>query len=288
MRTHSDFLAAYREYTEGSEAPEKFHTWVGVGMLGAALGRNVWIEFGHFQVVPNFFIVLVSSPGRSRKGTALRIGYGLLSTVAGISTDETVHSYQSLIAKLMRTPHLAVLAAELSSLLTDPRSRDFLADVLDGHSYQVETVARGVEKIESPSLSIFGATTPMWLEENVQWLVDSGLESRMIQVHSTERRPVVVFPELTKLQQNLRISLIRDLQHINKLAGEVTLDSAARRWYEEWYSTTTPAREAPFGLRLPTHLMKVATVLSVSEGDSLTIYTSHLEAAWTLLQGVGG
>ncbi len=68
-RKFKNWLKAYIEYTENSEAPYLFQFWAGIFSIAAALERNVWAQWDRI-LYPNFYIVLVG-PSGVRKGSAM-------------------------------------------------------------------------------------------------------------------------------------------------------------------------------------------------------------------------
>lgn len=69
-----DFFSEYMQYAGHgeSETPAVFHRWAAVSVISALLGRQCWIKFGHQEIYPNQYILLMGPPA-SRKGTAMGI-----------------------------------------------------------------------------------------------------------------------------------------------------------------------------------------------------------------------
>ena len=64
------WLMDYLEFTSGHEAPEDFHLWVGMTVLGMALGRKVWYDDVYYKLYPNcilFLLLLLASAKRRRR-----------------------------------------------------------------------------------------------------------------------------------------------------------------------------------------------------------------------------
>lgn len=66
-------LEHYLHYVEQSEPPYIYHRWTALSMIGALLGRKVFIQFGHKKIYPNLYAMMIGEPG-SRKSTAINIG----------------------------------------------------------------------------------------------------------------------------------------------------------------------------------------------------------------------
>ena len=85
------YAAAFQGKTE---VPIAFHFAVLKTVIGASLGRKVYLDATH-PIYPNFYTIIVGETGIARKSTALRIGEKLLAdadpavrTLRGLSTPE--------------------------------------------------------------------------------------------------------------------------------------------------------------------------------------------------------
>lgn len=67
-----DFFEQYFKYTEETEPPRNYHRWCAITAIGAVLGRNYFIQHGHFRKFPNLYTLLIGESG-SRKSTAIKI-----------------------------------------------------------------------------------------------------------------------------------------------------------------------------------------------------------------------
>jgi len=71
------FYERYFSYIGLTESPRLYHRWTAVSIIAALLGRRLFIPFGHDNIYPNHYILLVGDPG-TRKGTAITPGKRLL------------------------------------------------------------------------------------------------------------------------------------------------------------------------------------------------------------------
>ena len=58
-----DWLAGYLEYTDNTEPPLMYRTWVGLSTIAAAMERKCRVELGFLRFYPNMYIVLVGQVG---------------------------------------------------------------------------------------------------------------------------------------------------------------------------------------------------------------------------------
>lgn len=68
----------YFSYVKDTEPPVIYHRWSLISVLGAMLGRQVWVPFGAGRIFPNQYIMLVGHPG-TRKSTAIKTAKRLLA-----------------------------------------------------------------------------------------------------------------------------------------------------------------------------------------------------------------
>ncbi len=152
QRKLNDWLRTYLDYTENTECPSSFNFWVGVWTIAGALRRRVWLDMGHFQWYPNFYLFLVAPPGIVSKSTTLSIGTKLLEQVPGIKFGPEAMTWQALTQALATSLEevpieipgeitqfypmscLSIAAGELGTLI-DPSHReliDALVSLWDG------------------------------------------------------------------------------------------------------------------------------------------------------------
>lgn len=98
-----DFISLYLQYTAKTECPVFFHRWCALTSLAAYLGRNVYLQHGHFTLYPNLYTMLIGVPG-TRKSSAIKISSKLLK-LAG---------YNTFAAKKTRQEKFLLDLAELS------------------------------------------------------------------------------------------------------------------------------------------------------------------------------
>lgn len=67
----------YLAFTANTESPRPFHRWALLSGVAAQLGRRIYIPFGHGNIYPNMYVMLVGVPA-ARKSTAVKIQQKLL------------------------------------------------------------------------------------------------------------------------------------------------------------------------------------------------------------------
>ena len=67
MRNFPNWLQAYCEYSQNTEAPERMRMWCGISAIAGALRRKVWIDMAYFQWYADQYVYSTSRrPASSR------------------------------------------------------------------------------------------------------------------------------------------------------------------------------------------------------------------------------
>lgn len=307
-RNYSNWLKEYMVYAEHSEAPDIFHFWTGVSVIAGALRRQVWIEMGYFQWVPNFYIIFVAPPGIVSKSTTANIGMNLLREIDGIHFGPDSVTWQALVQSMgqsgemvpmpdgtfMPMSCITIVSSEFGNFL-NPNDRemiDALTHLWDGQigSFKKKTKTQGSDEIINPWINLLAATTPAWIAGNFpEYMVGGGFTSRCILVYADKKRKLVpypadVIPEDFKEREK---KLIHDLEIIANIRGPFTLSKEAKAFGEAWYKKhwETPMKhlsEDTFGgyiARKQTHIHKLAMVLAASKRSDRILLPEDLDAA---------
>lgn len=305
-RRFKNWLTAYSQYTSKTEAPAHFHLWSGMFAIASTLGRNVWIDMGAFDWIPNMYVVFIGSPGVVTKSTSIRLAENLIRQTETVAFGSNSSTWQQLAREMQAstasdfeggqaTSSLTLTVSELGSFLdmSNREQIDFLVDIWDGHKgiWKRSTVGGGSIIIDHPCLNLIGATTPTWIQSNFQQsVVGGGLSSRMILLLGKEKRHLIAYPGLDGIGLDMEMGplLVEDLKRISELKGPMTLTDDAIEWGRAWYLShiKQPHLRQLLGekfehyyARKQTHLHKIAIILCVATSDSLIITKRHLQAA---------
>lgn len=321
-RRLANWLSAYAEYTQASEAPEMFNFWSGVSTIAGALRRRVWIDQIKFKWTPNFYIIFVSPPGVATKSTTMNVGMSLLKQVPGIIMGPQSLTWQGLTSGLqdaltlvplnttndiMERSYIAMSAitcaiSELGTMLDprDPILMSILIEMWDGTEGKWERWLRSKENttIENPWINIIGATTPSWLNANFpESMIGGGLTSRIVFVYADQKKYLIPYiDDLVNLPEHklLEADLLYDLTEISNLKGEYQMTPEAKLFGAEWYKRhwmepeehLMTDRMQGYRARKQTLIHKLSMILSAAEGDDLTIKLHHLETALAFASGI--
>lgn len=307
-RHFSNWIKAYLDYAEFSEAPRHMHFWTAVSTLAGALRRKVWLDNAYFRWYPNFYVVLVAPPGIVSKSTTAGIGMSLLKKVPDIKFGPDVVTWQALVSSFAESTMsfeyegefhpmsaLTIESSEFGNLLNpaDKEMVDLLVSLWDGKpgSFEKRTKGSGNDTIVNPWINLIACTTPAWIAGNFpEYMIGGGFTSRCIFVYADKKAKYVAYPgaHVPANMAETAQKLVEDLCHISTLSGEYQLTQGAYRWGEAWYEAhyTTGKNldldEDRFGgyfARKQTHVHKLAMILAAAESDRLVLTEEHLALA---------
>lgn len=310
-----NWLDTYIQYTDNTESPLSYHTWAGLSVIAGALQRKVYLRWGLGQVIyPNLYTVLIGPSGRTRKGVAIGIAKDFLKSVPGISVaPESSSGRQAMILAMKRSAsnfqdpsdgkikfHCAITAfSEELSVFLGQGDIAYLSNLTDWYDskddWEYETVGRGKDTLQGLCLNLLGGTAPDWIQSMIpQEALGGGFTSRIIFIVEEKKRKIVPEHTITPEEIEMQGMLLRDLERISQLAGEITFTPEGKKKYVDWYieqdtlanenkPAITDPRFAGYCERRATHIRKLMLLCSASRGDDLTITAEDFDKAKTLL-----
>jgi hypothetical protein len=293
-----DFIDSYLKYTERTEPVDQFKTWTAISVIASALQRKVFMEWGPSLVFyPNLYIVLVA-PSGSRKSVAMNPGLSLI-TDAGIPIASNATTWQALVRKLKDnnmtdvepetgTVHchssLTIFSKEFTVFLGF-QNRELMSSLCDWYDcdniWSYDTISRNEEKIIGVWVNLMGATTPSLIRESLPTnAIGGGLTSRIIFVYGKGKGKTISIPSVSIEEKELYKLLLHDLEQIKMLSGQFKATRGFVDAWHIWYTQTSDAepvfkdpRLEGYVERRPTHLMKLAMIMSVSRGGNDLVVT---------------
>ena len=308
------WLGEYLKLTEGHEAPDIFHFWVGVAVLSASLKRSIKFDKSYYRVYPNHYIILVSPSGVCRKTTACSIGVDVLrfsETANVISEKITPEGLIEALSLQVKTPKggakeskgegvkiegdstAMLFAPELGVFLGRQAYNEDMIDLLTSLAdardapFDYITKSKGKFRLRGTAITLLGATTPDWMSEMFPKLAyGGGFMARTLFIHrsSTPRR--FAFPKIPDHAKHSRW-FVEGISEIAKMEGIFTLAPGAEAWYEDWY-TNYPKEQDHLALshyyeRKPDHLIRLGMILAASEGKPMLLTQDLFERALELI-----
>jgi len=281
------FFNNYFEYVGETEAPLLYHRWSMISALGAMLGRNVWLPFGHSEIYPNQYIMLMGSPG-ARKSSAIGIAKKLIEASGYKRFAPDRLSKERFLMEMK--PHTdEELDADLEHLVFDQASELYVVaeEFTDfvGHGgmefmtmltklwdnmgrYEHPKIHGKSVVVEKPTVNILGGNTVQGLALALPpEALGNGFMSRVIFVHSEATGKKITFPK--PISMALKQSLINHLIDIKEqVQGEFTYSEDSLplfdRMYKEFQDVDDP-RFKSYSTRRFTHLLKLSLILAATE-----------------------
>lgn len=303
--TSANYFDLYRSYTADTEVPRFFHRWAAVVGLGAWLGRNFLLPFGHSTIAPNLYVMMLGAPG-TRKSTAIKIQKKLLLK-AGYSTlaaDKTTK--EKFLLDLAEPP---VEADVLFESLDDATPREcFIAPDEFGDFFGSTAVLEFLStlgvlwdfpdefyesrvknsqslRIYAPTISMLTGNTPttfatMFPPE----VIGQGFFSRMLLIHSEISGVRIAFPPAP--DPAITVSLVETLRRIKATCvGTAIINEEAKSLLAEIYNKwpgIDDVRFESYGNRRFTQLLKLCLIYAAAR-ISTEVTVSDVIAANTLL-----
>lgn len=301
-RKAGNWLNGWLAYTKESESPDNYHIWCALSTLSAAVKRNLWLDQGMYVLFPNLYVALVGPPARTAKSTALYLAKQVAGATGTIKFGPDSCTREQLIqvmegSKLNNQCAIALWSTEFSSIIgpSGILMIQFLLDIYDCNytdpqGWKYETKHQGKAAIVNPYLAGLFCTTPDYLVESMpDNIIGHGFTSRVIFVH--EERERLQNPRPAKTDDLLGAALVSDLRHISRLSGQFQWTDEGAKAYDTFYhglyqNIPEDHRIEGYHWRKKIHVLKVAMLLAVAEGDSLILDKREIDTAVQLLHGI--
>ena len=315
------FLKDYEIVTSGNECPKMFHHFSALVALSSIVSSRVWLDLGLFVIRPNLYVILTASPG-VKKTTAMSVAKRLLRELGdAVPLSAEAQTKEALVqamsnktrecrvepgqvpknfspldedrSKFLYTP-MAVFVTELSQFVGSGSGHmvDFLTTIYDEEQYTNETKNKGTDTLPCPYLTMLGCTVPDWITSNMKSdVISSGFCRRAIFVYEYASEVRVPFPEITPDMEAAWERLIAYSHKLLKVKGEMKWGEGALDFYKNWYITlqrpSDPIMEGWYN-SVHVQMLKIATLVSLSESLDLTIEIVHMQMALELIKLIEG
>ncbi len=300
------FMRNYMTWTEGTEVPENYLFWSGISSVSAALSCRVWTRMGRFTIYPNLYIIFLGPPGNGKtvaKDHALKVvrEIGGIKMSAEAQTkealcrymqEECIQTYQHNGNAVACTP-ISIYLSEFSHFLGANSSHmlDFLTTVWDrtGDVYDSRTKNKGDDILPSPYVNMLACTTPDWIRLYLKSdIITGGFSRRAIFVNEPANDDVRRHPrpEWTAEQIQAKKNCIEYGRVLTGVIGELIWTKEATEFWDSWYSGRVIPKDPDirgYHKSKPALVLKVATIIALSERPELTLDKVHMEMALAIL-----
>lgn len=309
-----DFFKDYLDYTGGTEVPAHANRWSAIGMLGAWLGRDIFVKFGPAKLYANQYIMLLGESG-CKKSTAIKTAKRLAQAAGYRNFSSEKTSKEKFLTELSKQQGAThgplggdnLLDQQLFGDIDDSDYRetwicadefnDFFANnifefvstlgVLWDFEGKYENSVKHGESvvIPNPTVSILSGNTPTTFATTFPVeAIGQGFFSRILAVHiKPSGRKITRPPERSEAETASIVSRLRAIKQYHSGEVEITEDSWALidDIYQDWKGVKDSRFEGYAGRRL-THLLKLALIHAASR-LSVTIDPIDVRRANTVL-----
>jgi hypothetical protein len=166
---------------------------------------------------------------------------------------------------------------------------NFLVTIYDQDYYDIRTKNKGDTTITGPYLCLLGCTTPDWITIYLkQDVISGGFSRRAIFVYESTKGAPIPIPVVTPEMASAWASLLEHCKKLLDVKGPMIWAPDAKEFYSNWYIAHSK-RSAPHPMLVGyfeskhAQLLKIATLLSLSDGFDRMLTTRHLQFALELL-----
>lgn len=301
-----DFFSSYLAYTTGGECPPTFHRWSAISGLAALLERSVFIPYGHGEIYPNIYTMLIGNAG-TRKSTAIKIVKNLLISSGYTTLAAERTSKEKYLADLSKQAaggengddlDVAIfgssnIATVTPNLIAADEANDFfgignseflslLGSLWDWKgNYASKTKSGKDDCIPNPTITILSGNTPTGFSLAFpSTIFGQGFFSRLMLIYAEPTGARITFPTTPDKQDTLE--MIKLMQQIKATSvGEQKFSPTAARFidkiHKEHIATDDPRFEA-FSNRRLTHLIKLCLIVEAARFETEISESTVLQA----------
>lgn len=281
-----NFLTMYSQSAGNIEAHQNFIYWSGVSLLGAALGRNVYMTPIAWQkLFPNLYVYIIG-PSGSGKGNALNLASTYASKAracqANIHPFKGTMTFAALYDEMEPdqpgeiSKPVYILAPELSDFLGKgefaKQMLKTLTNLYEGHSdmsFKKKTRTHGTQALIEPVINFLGASDVKWLRKSIDSDdVEGGAIGRTLCVFEESYvQNRVPEPDQSGYTAYHDVVITLLWQYSQNYRGLMLFDEEAQAYYNYWYREREHMEKElmPTWQRLPATVRKLAMIHRIAE-----------------------
>jgi Domain of unknown function (DUF3854)/Protein of unknown function (DUF3987) len=292
MRTFDAFA------DEQTDAPAVYRPFTALNVLSAVVGRRVTMQwFGASALVPNLYTCLLGASSFAHKTTMITMAERLIRRVRPEILLPDEFTPEKLLGLLETSPEAFLGLPEFAGFLArasrdyNAGTRELLMQLYDcPEEYRRSLQSKDI-RVKSPAVNVLAASATSWLSDAMNGGdLRSGFFNRFCFVVGERQDKVYALPGTAATGQ-LEISLMTEQLKAVATASGTADWSKVRRTYEAWYrDLARDCRQiepvevlSAFYTRLAAAAMKIALLLEVSQGQSLTISDATMQEAIVLV-----
>lgn len=296
------FISDYLKYAEPlTDAPVLFHFVCSLVILSAILNKKVFLPYCGQPLYPNIYAVILAPSSLFRKSTSINIAKNIVQDVEEDLVLANDITYEKMVQNLSGRSWGLICWNEMGGVL-EVMSKDYnsglralITELFDCPGLWKRELKSGTYRIEEPCVSILGASTMDWLIDALKGKdIRGGFLPRFIIIPAVEKEKSLALPPGPN--KTLRDGLIRTLNEKSQITGEMHLEKAGIRIYEDWYRKHEKDLEesdkkeilSGFYSRLATYVLKLAMIFQLSYSKSIEIESETLMRACKLVDCLKG
>jgi hypothetical protein len=282
-----------------SESPKSFLLFSGMAMLGACLGRRIWMDQDIHQVRPMLNLLLIGPSGIG-KSSAVKVAKKLLPFVPEFQRPQFIEggaTKEKLHMDLVDQPKAILFAPELAAFFSKEKYKEnlipYVTQLLDYEdAVEIRTRRDGIVTVLNPAVSILGASTLEWLQDQLpDSAVSGGFLARFLILNEDAKGQRVANPHRLfsargkEALDQKRIKVFAEFAELFEIhQGNIDYeDYDAAEEYAKWYNGYKPASGylAPFAARAGELILRLSMLLAIS-GRRGSISKEDIRSAITL------
>jgi hypothetical protein len=311
-KCEGSLLKEFTQFTKNTEIPSIYSLWCAISTVSAALGRDSFVDMGHYTVYPNLYIVLVAGSGKCKKSTSIGVAEmflkkieppvrlfsqkatpeALIGALSGMKCDEEENTVQ-------QSAEGIIVADELSTLIDKSSIQSamipFLTTLWDSKdSFTYETRSRGKETIANACVSLLGGSTIDWIKEAISLTaIGGGFTARIIFVYRDTYEQLIFRTTVSDENKRRKKRIIHDINEIAAMRGAfMPTDEAWELMDKEYkhFMMNSPLHDnkylSGYANKRSTNLLKLCMVISASKRDSKVITIEDADMGLRILENV--
>jgi len=274
-----NWLEKYIDYARKyTDAPIEFHRYIGLNILGSAIGDKAFFQFGDTTLYPNLWMVIIAPSSLFRKSTAIT----LCKNIFIRQFPERIYPNEFSIEKLLeiiKENRIGLFIHYEFITFMNMMNRDYMAGAknLFTELFDVpETFIRKTRNMEiiitKPVISMLAATTMEWFLEQIKESdIEGGFLPRFLYIPAIIKSKSIVLPPKVdkdkKLELSIELKKIVDNINPNQDEGHCfDIDKGATELYEGWNEyyekiiLDERRRYKSFMVRHSSYLLKIAII----------------------------
>jgi len=306
-------LKAFCRFTQDTEIPSIYALWCAISTVAVALGRDCYIDMGHYMIYPNLYVVLVAGSGKCKKSTSIGVAEYFIKRIspeirifAQKATPEALIGALSRSLKTDEEENIVrscaegiILADEISTFIDKMSAQNgmiqFLTTLWDSKDeFVYETKSRGKEKISNSCVSLLGGSTISWIKESISLTaIGGGFTARIIFVYKETPEKFVLRTTHSKDHEKQKDLILHDLNECSKIQGCFLPNEDAWKLLEDEYMnfmTKSPMHEnkylSGYANKRTTNLLKLCIIVAASYKDDLVVTAKDVKTAINILTNV--